>query len=368
MQDLLQRTIEQLESKRESTLPLKAFVGFDGFVDKIQRPVRRRDNGQAKYFDTISDYAQRMAEAAGKSAQIELALQAIKLGGNAPIMANALAALGFDATCMGALGAPVVHPVFQPLAERCEVISLGPPAETNALEFHDGKIMLSDFSAFRRMDWAHIKETYGLEAMVARLEVSRLVALVDWSNVIHATDIWEGIHREALPLLFSTDRHFFFDLCDPSAKPLEEINRMLDVVSGFAGFGTTTLGLNENETIKLYHMLHPDQPQTDLRTMAWALFHRLDIHYLMVHPVDRTMVFSGESVTEMPTRLVPDPKLLTGAGDNLNAGYCLGLLLGLPLRETLAVATAAAGAYISNGHSPTQQELLDYLRLWLGEG
>src|SRR2546430_4325212 len=74
---------------------LTAFVGLDGFVDEILHVVDKRM--AARHYesvDTIARLAERIAEAAGKSTNIELVNQITKLGGNGPIMANAL--VGFE--------------------------------------------------------------------------------------------------------------------------------------------------------------------------------------------------------------------------------------------------------------------------------
>ena len=84
----------------------------------------------------------RLAGAAGKSTNIELVNQVTKLGGNGPIMANALASFGIAVTYIGNLGYPTLHPVFEPFAKVAEVHSIAEPGHTDALEFEDGKIML----------------------------------------------------------------------------------------------------------------------------------------------------------------------------------------------------------------------------------
>src|SRR5881396_3631478 len=97
---------------------LSAFVGLDGFVDEILHVVDKRIDAQSyERVPSIARLAERIAEAAGKSTNIELVNQFTKLGGNGPIMANALARLGIKVTYLGALGYPNLHPVFNGFAE-----------------------------------------------------------------------------------------------------------------------------------------------------------------------------------------------------------------------------------------------------------
>ena len=81
-------------------------VGLDGFVDKIVTPVDKR-HGLEDDFDaieTIGDLGARISAAAGKSANIELYPRFDKLGGNGPIMANALLSLGLGVRMRRSLG------------------------------------------------------------------------------------------------------------------------------------------------------------------------------------------------------------------------------------------------------------------------
>src|SRR5216117_3390287 len=90
---------------------LHAFVGLDGFVDEIIHVVDKRDNAEIyQRLPTIQALSERIGGAAGKSTNIEAVVQRTKLGGNGPIMANALARLGIKVTYVGALGYPIMHP------------------------------------------------------------------------------------------------------------------------------------------------------------------------------------------------------------------------------------------------------------------
>ena len=89
------KIFEELKEKTFNPTSKNAVVGLDGFVDKIVTPVDKR-HGLEDNFDpieTIGDLGSRISAAAGKSANIELYPRFDKLGGNGPIMANALLSL-----------------------------------------------------------------------------------------------------------------------------------------------------------------------------------------------------------------------------------------------------------------------------------
>ena len=134
---------QTLLAKAGQAARMSAFVGLDGFVDEILRVVDKRESAEVyQALPTIAQLAQRLAAAAGKSTNLELVSQVTKLGGNGPIMANALATFGIKVTYLGNLGYPNLHPVFTDFAKRADVHSIADPGATDALEFDDGKIML----------------------------------------------------------------------------------------------------------------------------------------------------------------------------------------------------------------------------------
>ena len=138
----------QLQASLTKASALNAFVGLDGFVDEILHVVDKRENAEKfTRLPTIAKYAERLAGAAGKSTNVELVSQQTKLGGNGPIMANALASFGMKVSYLGNLGYPNIHPIFTDFTKRAEVHTLAEPGYTDALEFEDGKIMCGKLSA-----------------------------------------------------------------------------------------------------------------------------------------------------------------------------------------------------------------------------
>jgi hypothetical protein len=84
---LTERTADLLEASATAIPTMKAVIGLDGFVDSIIRVVDRRDSSETfSVVPTITDFAERIERAAGKSTNIELLVERVKLGGNGPIM------------------------------------------------------------------------------------------------------------------------------------------------------------------------------------------------------------------------------------------------------------------------------------------
>lgn len=357
----------------EQPVTHKALIGFDGYVDMIQKAVKSSGDKEQLYVDSLHTFGKQIADAAGKSAQIELLTIATKLGGNGPIMANALAQLGIHNYCAGMMGHPEVHEVFTQMHQRCTILSVGEPAQTNALEFTDGKLILSEVSSFRQLDLPYIEAVKGIGYLDQYLQKSKLIAMVDWANLPKCTQLWQQMY-ERIEKLSLHNNIYFFDLCDPTKKTAGEIEEVLQVISRYKHIGTTILGLNENEAIKVYHAIrgkgphngnHPTGEQNvSLEAMAASIFDFMKIDALLVHPVDCSLLATKHGLTRMQGKVVAQPKILTGGGDNLNAGFCFGLLNNFTLPECMQLGMASSGAYVQNGHSPSIQELIAYLENW----
>ena len=110
---------------------LRAVVGFDGFVDEIIAVVDKRyGDDRTTRSGRSPRWATRSGTRPGQSSNYELVVKQRKLGGNGPIMANALASLGLDVTYIGNLGYPTIHPVFQRVRHPGQASSASPSPAT----------------------------------------------------------------------------------------------------------------------------------------------------------------------------------------------------------------------------------------------
>ncbi len=359
----LNELVLRLEHLDQSQARKKVITGFDGFIDRIKRPVSSRKGDTVEMFRTIEEFAERLKAAAGKSCQVEMVTQKAKAGGNAPILAETLSRAGVTCLCIGAMGYPDLHEVFTSPERTYRVISLLKPGKSDAIEFEDGKIIFSDLSVFDHYNWKYVRMTAGIEVLRREADETDLFVFADWANLPHAADIWQGMLDDVIRPAGRTDRHFLFDLCDPTRKTDYQIKKVLDLISLFSDFGKVTLGLNENETLRIFNQLYGSDAE-DIRLAGGRIFSNMTIETMVVHPTDRCILFGREGVTELPGFVVKEPRVLTGGGDNLNAGYCLGLLIGLGPVQAAILGMASAGAYIRNGFAPGSHDICAYLKQW----
>ena len=347
---------------------LSAFVGLDGFVDEIIHAVDKRDNSSSfSKVATIAQLAQRIGAASGRSTNIELVNIRTKLGGNGPIMANALASFGMKVTYLGALGYPNMHPVFNGFSERAEVHSIAESGHTDALEFDDGKLMFGKLIQLTEITWENIQARFGRDQFAARFATSDLVGFVNWTMIPHMSDIWASLLKELCPALSGPRRKIFFDLADPEKRTPQDITKALELIAGFQPYFDVILGLNEKEASEISAVMgltHRPHTPEGLSETACEINSRLHLSTLVVHPVAFAVAVSDGNASVVSGPVVAKPLITTGAGDHFNSGFCLGKLIGLDNRLATLTGVTTSGYYVRTGQSPTVTQLAGMLRDW----
>jgi len=367
--DFRAAALEELAPQAAALGRKAAFVGFDGFVDTIVTPVGLR-TGPGEQFQpipTIAAFAQRIAAAAGKSTNLEFFPRLEKLGGNGPLMANALLSLGAAVRYAGALGRPDVHPVLRDFARRTEAVSLCAPAHTTAVEFDDGKLMLGTMASFEEVTFPRLVEAMGEGALWDVLARTDLVALVNWTMLPHMTSILDEFVSRVFPQLPPRERVFFFDLADPEKRTEGDLREALATIARFQNHGRTILGLNLKEAQQVHRLLgEAAQPETEagLRDTARTIRQHLQIAVVVVHPTKSAACATRDGTWWVPGPYAEKPLLTTGAGDHFNAGFASGQLLGLSPSACLTVGVATSGLYVRTGHSPSFADLRTFLQTW----
>src|SRR3954465_2894492 len=92
-------TSRKLRAAAPTLASVKAVVGLDGFVDEIIAVVdKRKNHEQYEPIRAIDILGKKISNARGESSNYELVVKQRKLGGNGPITALALAAIGVSVT------------------------------------------------------------------------------------------------------------------------------------------------------------------------------------------------------------------------------------------------------------------------------
>lgn len=366
--ELREQCAQKLAAAAPRAAHLTVFAGLDGFVDEIIHAVDKRDTAESyQRIPSITRFAQRISAAAGKSTNIELVVQRTKLGGNGPILANALASFGLKVVYLGALGYPTIHPVFNSFGKRAEIHSIAEPGHTDAIEFDDGKLMLGKLIQLKEVNWTNIQERFGRDKFADLFSRADLVGFVNWTMIPYMTEIWEALQRELCPHLAGPRRLMFFDLADPEKRLLNDISRALEYVIRFQEHFDVILGLNEKESLELIKVLgikpKPATPE-GLSELAADIVKILEIESLVIHPTRYALAANKQGVALVEGPYVANPLITTGAGDHFNSGFCLGRLLGLDNPMSLLTGVTTSGFYVRTAKSPSINELIETLRNW----
>ena len=364
---LSQRAARILDAQAQTLVDKKVTIGLDGFVDEIISVVDKRESAEKfTRVPTLASFGARISAAAGKSANAELVVERVKLGGNGPIMANALAAFGTQVTYIGNLGYPNLHPVFAEFAKRAAVHSIAEPGFTDALEFDDGKIMMGKHASLGEVNWENLVKRVGCDELERCFVAANLIGLQNWTMLPHMSEIWEHVLTEICPKMPSQPRHtFFFDLADPEKRDPRDIRRATELISRFQKYLDVYLGLNEKESFQVGEVLGykgPREGEGAVQAVAEFIHEKIRTSGVVVHPRAYAVAASAAGVVTVNGPFVGKPLISTGAGDHFNAGFCLGKLLGADNEISLQLGVGTSGYYVRTAKSPCAMELADFLQ------
>ncbi len=363
---IARQTAERLIGSRAQLLKYQCLLGFDGFVDEIYQVVAQRQSA-TKYvpYSTIKAFGSAITAAAGKSANLELVQQSVRMGGNGPLMAFALSTLGAPVNYIGMVGKDAIHPVFHEFSKRAKVISIGDPALTQAFEFNDGKLLFGQHSNVNEVTWDNIKKRVGENAFKKMWKESHFVGMVNWTMLPHMSAIWKRLLTDFPQVKGAPRKLMFFDLADPAKRLDADLLAALKIISEFQEIHDVILGLNESEALHVARVLRlkktPANPK-GTAALAAAIREKLGLHTVVIHPVKYAAGADNEGETFIEGPFTAKPKISTGAGDHFNAGFVIGRLLGLSLGHSLQLAVASSGFYVRHANSPNREQLVRFLQ------
>ena len=348
----------------------RVVTGFDGFVDEMISLVgERRALDDFTPVPDIATFGAMISAAAGHSSLREIVVNDVHPGGCAVNLADGLASLGVAVDCFATLGEPM-HSAYAEIAAKCQGFhSWGrEPGRTLAFEFNDGKLMFSAVKQLADFTPDAVRGFLADGKFATACAGAQVIALTDWTLYPHMTAVWKILQREVFAKL--TQRpEFFIDLVDPSSRSASDIVEVASILRDFEPAGPLTLGLNGNEA-NILCRLHdlpsapPEATTEETLQQAFALRDLLGISRVVVHRIPFAVSACAEGGFTQPGPYCANPKKSTGAGDRFNAGFCLGLALGLGDAESLALGCAVSGFFVRNARSASQPELVDFLRNW----
>jgi sugar/nucleoside kinase (ribokinase family) len=358
-------TAEALRLAAPKLPSISAVLGFDGFVDEIIAVVDKR-HGPDRYepVESIAAMARKILGASGESSNYELIVKQRKLGGNGPIMANALAALGLGVTYIGNLGYPDLDQAFRDFAGQARVISIAEPGHTDALEFADGKLMLGKLQSLGDVNWENLVTRVGLPELTGLMGGATLIGMVNWTMLPRLGEIWDQLLEVVFPALPQGARTLYVDLADPEKRTREDLRGALHTVSRFQEHVDVILGMNLKEAGQVCQVLGlPDRAdrEASIEDDAAEIRRALGLGCVVIHPRKAAAAATETQTARFAGPFVQNPLISTGAGDHFNAGFCLGRILGMSLEQSLCAGVASSGNYVRTARSASAVELADFI-------
>jgi hypothetical protein len=344
---------------------LSGLCGFDGFIDTFVRLLSPT---------SMAEFGPKVTAAAGVAASYPVRHLGDKFGGNGPLFAAALNDIHagkIDVTYIGALGHPVLMPIFQEAlgGKTKRLYSLGRAAQTTCLEFTDGKIMLNDMSACTEVTWDRLLECVGSAALDEELKSARFISAVNWGKLPQAGEIWSNLAARLARLGVPAKRVFYFmDLADFEIRSFVEREELLARLEPITRQCETLLSFNLKEAWQIAEVFggtYHGRKDADAVAELTAYLHlRLAVDRVVVHPNNGAACASASGTVYLPGPYCSDPLISTGAGDNFGAGCLAAALRGLDDTGLILAGNCASGHFVRSGRSATFADMGKLLDAW----
>lgn len=339
----------------------KILLGCDGFVDETYEIVEER-RSQTDYtaMSQLKSFGELLVSRADGGVGVELVWKRRCEGGCGINTGRIAACLGIKPILPGLYGDKQIDSAFTEFEQSCEILSLGDPALTIALEFPDGKVLMSDLKAVSNLTWADVVERLGQDKLDEIFTGLDILGLGYWSLTSHFDDIFRGMMAQCERVGWPT--RMFFDFADIKKKSSAAFLQSLELIRSYNDKIKFILSLNEHEVLELLKRLGVEAPPLEPVAISAALkvarektgFDELVVHTPEFGAASSASDGEAHALQERQTEVVR----LAGAGDSFNGGYLSASLGDLPLKERLVIANAATAFFVTHGTGPDRSQLL----------
>lgn len=339
----------------------KILLGCDGFVDETYEIVEvRKSQSEFTPMKKLKQFGELLVARADGGVGLELVPKRRCEGGFAINTGRVAACLGLMPRLPGLYGRQAIDPAYEPFKDICELFSLGDPALTIALEFGDGKVLMSNLAAVSTLNWGDFEKHFGEQKLKEMFSGVDILGLGYWSLTANFDELFRGFMKQYETL--TPPRRMFFDFADIKKKSSESFIRSLELIKSFGSKIPMVLSLNEHEVLELFSRIGVERPDLTPPAISAALAiarKKIGFDELVVHTPEFAAASSaaaGEAyaLQDRQTKIVR----LAGAGDSFNGGYLCASLGDLSLKERLVVANAVTAFFVTHGTPPNKAELL----------
>lgn len=331
----------------------RVVFGFDGYIDRVREFVSERQSAEEyERVPTLEAFAERVNASveAESSLSFEWIQDGVRTGGHVSHLARAFGEMGFDPAIVGCLGDPPEDPFAEEFGDY-PLETLGAPGYTDAVEFGDGKLMLTEIGALMTLDWADIDARVGLDRLAELVDGAELLGMGYWSEMPELPDVARGIREDLWPTLSNPPETLLLDPGDLRKREPDVVAEGVSQVSALDDVVDVLVSANRYETRYLAQLGGADEGAFENESRA--AFDHLGVTRFVGHGIDAAHLVDDDGIVSVGVPKTDDPVLTTSSGDHFNAGLALGHVLGLGRTESLVVGNAVAGHFVRNGTPPT---------------
>jgi hypothetical protein len=343
--------------------PEPVVFGFDGFVDSVREAVDTREGPDAyEPMDRLGAFGERITESAvsGSSCTIEWTNRGTRTGGHTAHLGRVFSTLGYDPVLVGTFGQPVQSEFEEEFGEH-ELLSLGRPTYTDAVEFSDGKLLLTDTGDQSTLDWDAVCEDVGLRTLARHVDGASMFGIGYWAMIPSMETVWKGISRDLWPLLEDPPEFVLLDIADVRQLSAGRLESGVSALTGLNQTVSVTLSANRAEITALAGLFDEDVGDRSLVGATRLVRDGIGLARVAGHSAEKAVLATDDGTTTVDVPRTDDPELTTSAGDHFNAGLALGQLLGLSPGATLVLANAVAGQFVRTGTAPTYRKIREFV-------
>jgi hypothetical protein len=340
--------------------------GFDGAIDRVRTMVADRDSdGERESMDSLATLRDRIEDSidAKSSLNVEWTDRGTRTGGHSCHLARAFDRLGADPTMIGTYGRPPRDP-FRAEFDDLTTVSVGEPAICDAVEFADGKLMLTEMGEIESLDWPTLRERAGEETLAGLLDGIRVLGVGYWALNGDLPGVVADLVNSVWPLLDDPPEAVLFDPADIRSLSGESLVRGARRLAAIDDVVPVTLSANQSEIRALAAALRGESGESFVDD-AIGVYDALDVERVVAHNVDEAITLGETDRARVRVPRVENPELTTSAGDHFNVGLVVAYLSGLDAAPSLVVANAVAGAFVRSGSPPEYERIREFVETYV---
>ncbi|AFK19591.2 hypothetical protein E6P09_02215 [Haloferax mediterranei ATCC 33500] len=362
-------TTRAVESCRNALPPTvdggRVVFGFDGYIDRVREFVSERQSAESyDRVPTLDAFADRVNASveANSSLTFEWIQAGVRTGGHVSHLARAFGTMGFDPALIGCFGDPPEDPFIEEFGDFT-LETLGAPGYTDAVEFDDGKLMLTEVGALTALDWVDIESRVGLDRLSELVDGTELFGMGYWSEMPALPDVTRGVREDLWPTLSNPPETLLLDPGDLRKREPDVVAKGVEQVSKLDDSVDVVVSANRYETRYLAQLAGVEADDFERETRA--AFDYLGVTRFVGHGIEAAHLVDDDGAAHVRVPRIDDPELTTSSGDHFNAGLALAHVLGLGRAESLVVGNAVAGHFVRNGTPPTYDEIKTFVTSYI---